>query len=81
VLRAAHGHISPGSVVMAVTLMRRAQTQISRSTDTAGSFATSVATARELLWLEERERSLVAGRGASHDVPARLMSGISLPPD
>ncbi len=30
VLRAAHGHVSPGSVVMAVSLMRRAQTQISR---------------------------------------------------
>lgn len=53
VLRAAHGHVSPGSVVMAVTLLRRTQTQISRSTDTAGSFTTAVAAARELLWLED----------------------------
>ncbi|MGI8712497.1 MAG: hypothetical protein ACR2NR_04795 [Solirubrobacteraceae bacterium] len=38
---------------MAVTLLRRTQTQISRSTDTAGSFTTAVAAARELLWLED----------------------------
>src|SRR6201999_29882 len=50
VLRAAHGHVSPGSVVEAVTLLRRAQTQISRSTDTAGSFATALRGAGELLW-------------------------------
>jgi ATP-binding cassette subfamily B protein len=78
VLRAAHGHISPGSVVMAVTLLRRAQTQISRSTDTAGSFGTSLAAARELLWFEDRERSLVAVGGGSDHVPTRLTNGISL---
>ncbi len=67
VLRAAHGQVSPGSVVEAVTLMRRAQTQISRSTDTAGSFQTSLTAARELLWLEDHEAALTAGgtgRGA-----------------
>ena len=63
VLRAAHGHVRPGPVVMAVTLMRRAQTRTSRSTDTAGSFATSVAAARELLWLEDRARALAARQG------------------
>jgi ATP-binding cassette, subfamily B, bacterial len=78
VLRAAGGHISPGSVVMAVTLMRRAQTQISRSTDTAGSFNTSVAAARELLWLEDHERALAAVRDVGGEVPARLTDGISL---
>ena len=79
VLRAAHGHISPGSVVMAVTLMRRAQTQISRSTDTAGSFATSVSAARELLWLEDHERaSRRAGVGPEPRSPARLVRGISI---
>ena len=78
VLRAAHGHISPGSVVMAVTLMRRAQTQISRSTDTAGSFATSVAAGRELLWLEDRERALNGPPGSRAAVPRRLERGISI---
>jgi ATP-binding cassette, subfamily B, bacterial len=77
VLRAAHGHVSPGSVVEAVTLMRRAQTQISRSTDTAGSFATAVRGARELLWLEDHATAL---RTPAHPqpVPARLTGGIRL---
>jgi ATP-binding cassette subfamily B protein len=78
VLRAADGHISPGSVVMAVTLMRRAQTQISRSTDTAGSFATSVSAARELLWLEDRERALAGRQRSGAAVPQRLTRGISI---
>jgi ATP-binding cassette, subfamily B, bacterial len=78
VLRAADGHISPGSVVMAVTLMRRAQTQISRSTDTAGSFATSVSAARELLWLEDRERALAGRQRSGAAVPHRLARGISI---
>ena len=82
VLRAAHGHISPGSVVEAVTLMRRAQTQISRSTDTAGSFSTSLTAAHELLWLEDHETRLAAGAAPPQDgrgdVPARLRHGIEL---
>ena len=84
VLRAAHGHVSPGSVVEAVTLMRRAQTQISRSTDTAGSFAASLGAARELLWLEDHETTLTAGAGTAADpgervpVPAGLHRGIEL---
>jgi ATP-binding cassette, subfamily B, bacterial len=78
VLRAADGHISPGSVVMAVTLMRRAQTQISRSTDTAGSFASSVSAARELLWLEDRERALAGPQQSRAAVPPRLARGISI---
>jgi ATP-binding cassette subfamily B protein len=79
VLRAAHGHVSPGAVVEAVTLLRRAQTQISRSTDTAGSFGTSLSAARELLWLEDHEAALGA-RAAAHpvSVPPRLRQGIEL---
>jgi ATP-binding cassette, subfamily B, bacterial len=53
VLRAAHGEQSPGQVVMSVSLLRRAQTQISRSTNTAGNFATALRTAQHLLWLED----------------------------
>jgi ATP-binding cassette subfamily B protein len=73
VLRAAQGHVSPGEVVMAVTLLRRAQTQISRSTDTAGSFSTALATARALLWLEDQ-----AAPGAAGRPPRRLRRGIRL---
>jgi ATP-binding cassette subfamily B protein len=78
VLRAAHGQVSPGSVVEAVTLMRRAQTQISRSTDTAGSFQTSLTAARELLWLEDHEAALTGADplAAATAVPVRLEHGI-----
>ena len=78
VLRAAHGHVSPGEVVMAVTLLRRAQTQISRSTDTAGNLNTSLGAARQLLWLEDHERSLRVTGPQRAAAPARLRSGIVL---
>jgi ATP-binding cassette subfamily B protein len=76
VLRAAHGHATPGDVVMAVTLLRRAQTQISRSTDTAGSFSTSLTTARGLLWLEDYAAAQRAR--ATVRPPDRLERGIRL---
>ncbi len=63
---------------MAVTLLRRAQTQISRSTDTAGNLNTSLAAARQLLWLEDHERSLRVTDARRAAAPARLRSGIVL---
>ncbi|MGO9886796.1 MAG: ATP-binding cassette domain-containing protein [Solirubrobacteraceae bacterium] len=78
VLRAAHGHVSPGQVVMAVSLMRRAQTQISRSTDSAGNLNTSIGAARQLLWLEDHERSLRVTGSRRVAAPVRLESGIAL---
>jgi ATP-binding cassette subfamily B protein len=50
VLRAAHGQVSPGQVVMAASLIRRAQTQVSRSTGTANSLAAAMRAARRLVW-------------------------------
>ncbi len=78
VLRAAHGHVSPGQVVMAVSLLRRAQTQISRSTDTAGNLNTSIGAARRLLWLEDHERALAVTGPRRVAVPTRVRSGIVL---
>jgi ATP-binding cassette, subfamily B, bacterial len=75
VLRAAHRHVSPGEVVMAVSLLRRAQTQISRSTDTAGSFSTSLTSARALLALEDLAAESPAGHASP---PARLAAGLEL---
>jgi ATP-binding cassette subfamily B protein len=77
VLRAAHGHVSPGDVVMAVSLMRRAQSQISRSTDTASSFNTARLAANQLLWLEDYAAAHREARdGTPAAVPARLERGI-----
>jgi len=78
VLRAAHGHVSPGQVVMAVSLLRRAQSQISRSTDTAGSFNTAAAAARQLLWLEDHAAELEPATHRRAVVPAALAAGIEL---
>lgn len=78
VLRAAHGHVTPGQVVMAVSLMRRAQSQISRSTDTAGNFNTAMAAARQLLWLEDHAAQMTRSAHGDGNIPARLHSGITL---
>jgi ATP-binding cassette subfamily B protein len=50
VVRAAHGQVSPGQVVMAASLIRRAQTQVSRSTGTANSLAQAMRAARRFVW-------------------------------
>lgn len=76
VLRAAHGSASPGAVVEVVSLLRRAQRQVTGATTSAGSFATASATANRLLWLED----YVAENSAAADgeVPAELTAGIQL---
>jgi ATP-binding cassette, subfamily B, bacterial len=76
VLRAAHGHGSPGAVVEAVSLVRRAQRQVSGATDTAGSFSTATRTAGRLLWLDDFARRATAE--GEQLPPARLRTGICL---
>jgi ATP-binding cassette subfamily B protein len=74
VLRAAHGDASPGAVVEVVSLLRRAQRQVSGATASAGSFATSATTADRLLWLEDYVAGLRPGTGGP--APAELTEGI-----
>ena len=76
VLRAAHGHASPGAVVEVVSLLRRAQRQVTGASTSAGSFATAATTADRLLWLED----YVAGfrRGTGQPAPAELTDGVRL---
>jgi ATP-binding cassette subfamily B protein len=76
VLRAAHGHTSPGEVVEAVSLIRRSQRQLGGATDRAGAFMTANVTAGRLRWLER----YVAGATASStaEPPAELQAGIEL---
>jgi ATP-binding cassette, subfamily B, bacterial len=76
VLRAAHGHASPGAVVEVVSLLRRAQRQVTGASTSAGSFAIAGTTADRLLWLEDyvaRFRQEAAGTA-----PAELTDGIRL---
>jgi ATP-binding cassette subfamily B protein len=73
VLQAAHGRVSPGQVVMAASLIRRAQTQVSRSTGTADSLASAMRSARRLVWAE---RYLAPAPPAAGTVPETLGEGI-----
>jgi ABC-type multidrug transport system fused ATPase/permease subunit len=77
VLRAAHGDASPGGVVMAVSLMRRAQTQVARGGDSATSVSASMQAAAQLRWLEDRVAAERAPQRTSRP-PARLERGIVL---
>jgi ATP-binding cassette, subfamily B, bacterial len=77
VLRAAHGAASPGAVVEVVSLLRRAQRQVTGASSTAGSFATASATANRLLWLEDYVADTTADYGTAA-VPAALSTGIVL---
>jgi ATP-binding cassette subfamily B protein len=74
VLRAAHGAASPGAVVEVVSLLRRAQRQVTGASTSAGSFATAATTADRLLWLEDyvAEVKLASGGAA----PEELTDGI-----
>jgi ATP-binding cassette, subfamily B, bacterial len=74
VLRAAHGHTSPGEVVEAVSLIRRSQRQLGGATDTAGTFMAANITAGRLLWLENYVASTTLGVSAT--APTTLQHGI-----
>jgi ATP-binding cassette, subfamily B, bacterial len=76
VLRAAHGHASPGSVVEVVSLLRRAQRQVTGASTSAGSFAIAATTADRLLWLEDYVADF--RREAGGTAPAELTDGIRL---
>jgi ATP-binding cassette subfamily B protein len=76
VLRAAHGAASPGAVVEVVSLLRRAQRQVSGASNSAGSFSMASATANRLLWLEDYVASTTGD--AAGPVPSALTAGITL---
>jgi ATP-binding cassette subfamily B protein len=76
VLRAAHGHTSPGEVVEAVSLIRRSQRQLGGATDTAGTFMIANITAGRLLWLENY--AVASNLQATAHAPVALRRGIVL---
>ena len=53
VVQAAHGTASVGAVVLAVTLVQRAQLQVGQAAAAIGQLLTTARTARRLLWLED----------------------------
>jgi ATP-binding cassette, subfamily B, bacterial len=78
VIRATHGATSVGAVVLAVTLIQRAQLQIGQAAATIGQLLTAARTARRMLWLEDYAAADQAARGQAVPPPARLRHGITL---
>jgi ATP-binding cassette, subfamily B, bacterial len=60
VLGSARGNTSIGEIVVAVSLLRRAQLQVGQSANLTGQLATIARTARRLMWLEDFARSAMA---------------------
>ena len=76
-VRAAHGESSPGQVVLAVTLVQRAQFQVAQAANAVGQLLAMARTATRLFWLEDYAASSGAETGGLA-VPDRLFDGIRL---
>jgi ATP-binding cassette, subfamily B, bacterial len=79
-VRAAHGTASVGQVVLAVTLIQRAQVQVGQAAAAFGQLLTTARTARRMPWLEDyaaadRAAALAAGQAPAPEV---LTSGLTL---
>jgi ATP-binding cassette subfamily B protein len=76
-VRAVRGEASPGQVVLAVSLLRRAQLSVPQMTDGIGKLVATAQTARRMIWLEDyvaaaRRQSVTA----TATVPDRLTDGL-----
>jgi ATP-binding cassette, subfamily B, bacterial len=83
VVRAAHGTATVGEVVLAVTLVQRAQLQVGQAAAAIGQLLTTARTARRLRWLEDYAAAdRFAGSAASRGLPPAASRGGSrgLPP-
>jgi ATP-binding cassette, subfamily B, bacterial len=79
-VRAAHGTATAGQVVLAVTLIQRAQLQAGQAAAAIGQLLTTARIARRLMWLEgyaAADRSRRTARRPT-PVPATLNEGITL---
>jgi ATP-binding cassette subfamily B protein len=76
VVRAAHGTASVGEVVLAVTLVQRAQLQVGQAAAAIGQLLTTVRTARRLLWLEDYAGAEHVGAVRAGAVRARAVAAV-----
>lgn len=80
VVRATHHQATVGDVVLAVTLIQRAQLQIGQAAATVGQLLTAARTAERLVWLEDyaaRDGDQARSERRAPP-PARLTGGITL---
>lgn len=78
VVRATHGAASVGQVVLAVTLIQRAQLQVGQAAAAIGQLLTTSRTVRRLLWLEDYAAAALAGCRGAVAPPSVLLDGITL---
>jgi len=69
--------LSLGTVLMAVSLIRRSRNQLASTAQSSGAFVATLATADRLFWLEDYAREQRAAAGTT-PAPPRLVEGISL---
>jgi ATP-binding cassette subfamily B protein len=76
VVEASRGHVSPGALLMAVSLIRRSRNQLAQAAAQGGALAASLDLADRMFWLEDWAAS-VEPTGRQQPPPA-LRDGISL---
>jgi ATP-binding cassette subfamily B protein len=76
-IRATHGDATAGEVVLAVTLVQRAQTQVGQAANAIAQLLTMGRAAHRMIWLEDHAAGQPRGQGA-RPVPERLERGIKL---
>lgn len=77
VLRATDGSISLGTVLMAVSLIRRSRTQLSNAAQSSSALVSTLTTVDRLFWLEDHAADEAARHG-SYPPPERLTNGITM---
>ena len=76
-VRASDGLISLGTVLMAVSLIRRSRAQLASTASASAGMISTLATADRLLWLEDHHATAVASAGTG-TAPDRLGSAITI---
>jgi ATP-binding cassette, subfamily B, bacterial len=77
VIRASDGFISLGTVLMAVSLIRRSRAQLASTASASAGMISTLTTADRLLWLEDHHATAVASAG-EEQAPGRLRSAITI---
>jgi ATP-binding cassette subfamily B protein len=77
-VRAAHGTATAGQVVLAVTLIQRAQLQVGQAAAAIGQLLTASRIARRLMWLEDYAAADRVTRAGDAAIPPALLEGITL---
>ncbi|ODU01503.1 MAG: hypothetical protein ABS81_20555 [Pseudonocardia sp. SCN 72-86] len=77
VVETTHGVLSPGALLMAVTLIRRSRAQLATAAVRSGALLTTLTIADRMFWLEDHAAADAASHGSA-PAPAALRDGIRL---